>query len=139
MFYALPGNEVVEYQLDEDGNRIQETYTDSDGNVYEIDLETGQTFTTYYPPVEFESNIALSGGEAEAQEFGLSVADYNAVIVAEVGRFPIVNSTLIWFESEVAYKDKLHTIVDEKSADYMVLKVSPSLNTVRYVLRAVVK
>ena len=137
MFYALPtGEEVVEYQLDEKGFPIV-SYVDSEGHVYYV--ETGQKYPGYYLPVEFEANIAMSGGEAEAQEFGLSVADYSAVIVAKDGDFPIVNSTLIWFDSEVKYKDAKETIIDTKSADYMVLKVSESLNTVKYVLKAIVK
>lgn len=137
MYYALPtGKEVVEYQLDENGNKIV-SYIDQSGTVYYV--ETGQKSQGYYKPVEFKSNIALSGGEAEAQEFGLSIADYSAVMVDDVGKWPIVNSTLIWFGSEPKYKDNEKTILDQKSADYMVLKVSPSLNTVRYVLKAIVK
>lgn len=135
MYYALPGNEVVEYETDENGNPI--SYTDTDGNVYY--LETGQKKECYYLPVEFHANIAMSGGEAEAMEFGLSVADYNAVIVAKNGEHPLVNSALVWFDSTPKYLDKLNKVVDTKSADYMVLKVSKSLNTVKYVLKAVVK
>lgn len=137
MKYALPtGTEIVEYQLDDNGNPIV-SYVDGEGHVYYV--ETGQKYLGYYDPVDFEANIAMSGGEAEAQEFGLSVADYNAVVIADAGKFPIVNSTLIWFGSEVKYKDAQHTILDTKSADYVVVKVSESLNTVRYVLKAVVK
>lgn len=138
MFYALPtGQEVVEYQLDENGNKIPVYIDQTTGHIYYA--ETGQTLPGYAKPVGFKANIALSGGEAEAQEFGLSVADYNAVILADLGEFPIVNSTLIWFESPVVWADSEHTIPDAKSADYMVMKVSTSLNTVRYVLKAVVK
>ena len=137
MKYAIPtGTEVVEYQLDENGNPIV-SYVDGEGNVYYV--ETGQKYPGYYEPVDFSANIAMSGGEAEAQEFGLSVTDYSAVIVAKAGEFPIVNSTLVWFGSEVKYKDANETIIDVKSADYVVLKVSESLNTVKYVLKAVVK
>lgn len=137
MYYAVPtGKRIPIYELDSDGHRII-SYTDNDGNVYYAD--SGETTPEYDSPVEFSANIALSGGEAEAQEFGLSTADYNAVIVADVGKFPIKNGTLIWHESEVKYKDADNTMLDDKSADYMVLKVSTSLNVVRYVLKAVVK
>ena len=138
MYYAIPtGEEIVEYQLDENGNRIV-AYVDSQtGETYYA--ETGQKVPEYLEPVQFNANIAMSGGESEAQEFGLSVADYNAVIVTELDRFPIINSTLIWFGSEPQYKDQEKTILDQKSADYMVLKVAPSLNTVKYVLKAIVK
>ncbi len=137
LHYATPtGNKIPIYELDENGHRIV-SYVDGEGNVYYV--ETGDSELAYDDPVEFLANIALSGGEAEAQEFGLSIADYNAVIVADVNKYPIVNGTLIWHESPVKYKDAEQTMIDAKSADYMVLKVSKSINVVRYVLTSVVK
>ena len=136
MHYAVPtGRNTVEYVI-EDGHKVI-AYTDEQGNVYYAD--TGEPVPEYDDVVEFSANIALSGGEAEAQEFGLSIADYNAVIVSDIDKFPIKNGTLIWHESPVKYKDEEQTVLDTKSADYIVLKVSPSLNSVRYVLKAVVK
>ena len=138
LHYATPtGKKIPIYELDENGHRIV-SYTDDEGNVYYV--ETGDSELTYNDPVEFSANIAMSGGEAEAQEFGLSIADYNAIIVADVGKFPIVNGTLIWHESPVKYKEiDGETLLDAKSADYMVLKVSKSINAVKYVLTSVMK
>lgn len=135
MKYALQIGEVPIYQTDEDGNIIY--YEDSDGN--RIPLETGETEIGYSEPVSFLSSLAMSGGEAEAQEFGLSTSDYNATLLCQKGAYPIDEGSLIWTKSEVGHKDTNNEITDPISADYEVIKVSESLNFVKYVLKAVVK
>lgn len=133
MYYALQDEEIPIYERDKDGNIIY--YTDKDGN--KIPLETGDTEIGYREPVEFFGNIAMSGGESEAVEFGLNVGDYSAVLVMGKGELPIDETSIIWHTSEPK-KDK-RGMVDEHSADYTVVKVSPSLNVDKYVLKAVVK
>ena len=135
MFYSLQGEEIPIYETDADGNIIY--YEDSDGN--RIPLETGETEIGYSEPVEFFSNIAMSGGEAEAQEYGLSLSDYNAILICQKGYVPITEGSLIWFKSEVGYKDIDKTILEPNSADYTVIKVSESLSFVKYILKARVK
>lgn len=135
MKYALQNAEIPIYQTDEDGNILY--YEDSEGN--KIPLETGETEIGYSKPVDFMSSLAMSGGEAEAQEYGLSVSDYNATLLCQKGAYPIVEGSLIWAKSEVGYKDTNNEIVDGNTADYSVIKVSESLNFVKYVLKAVVK
>lgn len=135
MKYALQNAEIPIYQTDEDGNILY--YEDSEGN--KIPLETGETEIGYSKPVDFMSSLAMSGGEAEAQEYGLSVSDYNATLLCQKGAYPIVEGSLIWTKSEVGYKDTNNEIIDPISADYEVIKVSESLNFVKYVLKAVVK
>lgn len=135
MYYALQDAEIPIYQTDDDGNIIY--FETQDGQ--KIPLETGETELGYSEPVEFYSSLAMSGGEAEAQEFGLSISDYNATLLCEKDAFPITEGTLIWTKSKVGYKDTEKMIVDGKTADYMVLKVSESLNFVKYVLKAQVK
>lgn len=135
MKYALQNAEIPIYQTDEDGNILY--YEDSEGN--KIPLETGETEIGFGEPVFFLSSLAMSGGEAEAQEFGLSISDYNATLLCEKGSYPIVEGSLIWTKSEVGYKDTNNEIIDPVSADYEVIKVSESLNFVKYVLKAVVK
>ena len=147
MKYALQIGEVPIYNRDENGEIIYEHYEDSDGNIiyYEdengnkIPSETGEYEIGYSEPHEFFGNIAMSGGEAEAQEFGLSISDYNATLLCQKGAYPIVEGSLIWTKSEVGYKDTNNEIVDPISSDYEVIKVSESLNFVKYVLKAVVK
>ena len=125
MHYALYGIEVPIYDY----------YTDEDGN--KIPLDTGETEVTYGAPVEFYGNIAFSGGEAEAREFGLNLADYEAVLVVSKGLLPIDETSLIWHTTEPKFDANGN--VDEHSADYTVVKVSPSLNVDKFVLKKVVK
>ena len=125
LYYALYDGEVpiYDYYEDEDGNRIP--------------IDTGETTIGYENPVEFYGNIALSGGESEAKEFGIDVSAYDSVLVMNKSALPIDETSLIWFESEPQYN--ADGTVDGKSADYTVVKVSPSLNVDKYVLKKVVK
>ena len=112
---------------------IQEEYIDEDGNRY----PTGEPKNIYSEPIEFEGNIAMSGGEAEAQEFGLNLADYEAVLVVDKNTLPITETSLIWHVTEPTKGIDGNT--DEYSADYRIVKISPSLNFDKYVLKKVVK
>lgn len=134
--YSLRQERQPVYEVDEDGNKIID-YIDEDGNIYY--RETGSYTSEWSKSEDFLANISESGGEAEAQEFGLSVSDYDAVIVAKRDEFPLVLGSLIWKNSPVLYKDEENTELDENSADFTVLKVSESISFVKYVLKAVVK
>lgn len=164
MYYALQIGEVPIPARDNDGNIIYQSYTDSDGNeIFFLDengnkkpYETGETKIIYDTPQEFDANIAESGGEAEAQTFGLSVADYEAVALYEKGAYPIVIGALVWhdsepkceydhevpFEIENADREKItvySTVPEETSADYRVIKLNRSLSFTRLILKAIVK
>ena len=136
MKYSHKGERQPIYELDADGNKIID-YVDEEGNVYY--RETGSYTSGWSEPQEFYGNIAMSGGEAEAMEFGLSIGDYNAVIVMQKDEISLEEGDVIWLNSEVLYEDGEMLGVDDKSADFAVLKVSESINFVKYVLRAVVK
>lgn len=112
---------------------VQEEYIDEEGNGY----TTGEPKNIYSEPVEFYGNIAMSGGEAEAQEYGLSLSDYSAILVASKNTLPINEQSRIWHTSEPTNDDNGYT--DEYSADYRIVKISPSLNFDKYVLKKVVK
>lgn len=114
---------------------VYETYIDDDGNEYQLD--TGETKLVYGEVVEFFGNIAMSGGEAEAVEFGLNLADYEAVLVVGKNTLPITETSRIWHVTEPTKDADGNT--DEYSADYRIVKVSPSLNFDKYVLQKVVK
>lgn len=114
---------------------IYETYIDEDGNEYQLD--TGETKLVYGEPIKFKGNIAMSGGEAEAQEYGVSLSDYSAVLVVAKGTLPITETSRIWYENEP--KKDIDGNTDEYSADYRIVKISPSLNVDKYVLQKVVK
>ena len=127
LYYALQSDEKLPIY---DG-----FYTDEDGNQYHLD--TGEKEYVYLEPVAFKGNIAMSGGESEAAEFGLNLSDYNAVLVMNKSEIPITETSLIWFENKPVYNDDGR--VDEHSADYTVVKISPSLNVDKFVLKKVVK
>ncbi len=157
MYYSnLIGTAPI-YETDDDGNIIYEHYEDSDGNIIyyydengnKIPRDTGQTEMIYFTPQEFFANIAMSGGEAEAVEYGLSTEAYQAVVVLAKGSVPLKEGSLIWHTSPVEYEyggseievevnGETVKTTDPKavSSDYMVLKSSPSLNVDKFVLKA---
>lgn len=134
MYYALLEGEVPIYEKDEDDNIV---YDVIDG--VEVPVETGETELQYSKPVVFCANFSASGGESEAVEFGIDVSQYDAIIITSKGALPITETSLIWKESTVGYKDIKKTIIDENTADYKVKKISPSLNQTKYLLERIVK
>lgn len=165
MFYALYDELRPVYATDEDGNIVYEHYTDSDGNwIYYLDengekipMLTGETQVGYIGPVSFYGNIAMSGGEAEAKEFGLDLSAYDAVLITKKGELPIDETSLLWSDSAVGYRDSpflrypsnqlypdtstypFQPDIDPSTADYQVVKVSKSINFTKYILKAIVK
>ena len=134
MKYALQEGRVPIYETDENGDIV---YIEVDGN--KVPVETGEYETGYSAPVDFMGNISMSGGEAEAKEFGMDIGDFDAVIVLEKDAVQLTETSIIWHTSPVKYKDEQNTIVDSKSADYAVKRVSPSLNFTKVLLQRIVK
>lgn len=134
MKYSLQDGRVPIYERDENGDIV---YIEVDGE--KIPVETGEYETGYSAPVDFMGNISMSGGEAEAKEFGMDIGDFDAVIVLEKDAIHITETSIIWHTSPVKYKDEQNTIVDSKSADYAVKRVSPSLNFTKVLLKRIVK
>ena len=134
MKYSLQDGRVPIYERDENGDIV---YIEVDGK--KIPVETGEYETGYSAPVDFMGNISMSGGEAEAKEFGMDIGDFDAVIVLEKDAVPITETSIIWHTSPVKYKDEQNTIVDSKSADYAVKRVSPSLNFTKVLLQRIIK
>lgn len=134
--------------IDNDGNEF--FYEDTDGNKIPMFADSG-TETLYSEPVPFYGNIALSGGEAESVEYGLSLVDYEAVLLVERLAVPLTEGALIWFQSKPEYisEEPIHILVNDEeisgmfarktSADYLVKKVVPSKNFDKYILGAVNK
>lgn len=150
MKYSLLLGEAPIYVTDEDGNVKYESAI-YDGVEYTYPIETGETEIYYSTPVDFKANIALSGGDSDSTEYGLSTADYEAIIMTSKGAVPIVEGSLIWVTSEVEslYTEEVDIEIDGQtyrsnapkriSADYTVIKCSPSLNEDKYILKAVNK
>lgn len=78
MKYSLQDGRVPIYERDENGDIV---YIEVEGK--KVPVETGEYETGYSSPVDFMGNISMSGGEAEAKEFGMDIGDFDAVIVLE--------------------------------------------------------
>lgn len=128
--YSLFLGDIPVYETDSSGHI---KYVEVDGK--RVPVETGGKVKGYSEPTSFKGNISMGGGEAEAKEFGIDVSAYDAVLICNGNQIPITETSLIWHKNEVGYKDIDKTIVDAKTADYSVVKVSESLNFVRYILK----
>lgn len=132
--YSLQTGKVPIYMRDDEGNII---YITVDGE--QVPVESGEYENGYSLPVDFKANIAMSGGDTQIAEYGLDVSAYDATIVYNRGQYPITETSLIWFQTEPKFKDDDNTIVDGKSADYTVVKVSDSLNFTKVILKKIIK
>ena len=131
LWYGIYSGQITIYERDEDGNIV---YADIDGE--QVPSIAGE-IAVYNEPVIFFANIAMSGGESEAKEYGVNQTDYEAVIVTTDKTLPIDELSLIWHTTEpVMGTDGL---VDADSADYKVIAVKPSLNGMKYLLKKLPK
>ena len=110
---------------------------DDDGNYVYDDTSTADVL--YENPVPFFGNIAFSkgSGEADGMPYGVSVGEYDSTLIMNIGEIPIDETSLIFKDSVPEY-DKDGNLV-RSSADFTVVKVQPSLNTVLYLLKRIVK
>lgn len=131
LHYATYSEEIKVYKRDEDGN-IE--YVEIDGEQCPIELGT---VAGYYEPVLFYANIAMSGGEAEAREYGMNISDYEAVIVTTQMDLPLTETSIIWWDSEPQYNSD--GTVNGDLADYCVISVRRSKNSMKYLLKKLPK
>ena len=134
MYYALLDKTQQIYERDECGNII---YIEING--VQVPVETGEKELVYGNPVKFRGNISMSGSESKETEYGIDTTDYDAVLMMQLDELPINETSIIWYKSPIGYKDKERTIIDDKSADYVVKKLSPSLNQFKYLLGKVLQ
>ena len=135
-YALLIGVEPV-YALDDEGNRIVD-YVDEQGVTHY--RTTGDKEKVYSDPIDFSANIAFSGGETRAVEFGINDANYDASLIYTLSEFPINETSLVWYKSEPTYigvDEYRH--VDPNSADYKVLQVKDSLNFTKVLLGKLVR
>lgn len=131
LYYSnLVGTTPV-YKLDSQGNKIV-AYTDTSTTPPTIYYEElGYKENVYSTPAEYYGNIVITGGDSLEAEFGVSLANYSAVLVVDKGSLPITETSLVWFESTP------NTNAD--NYDYTVGKVVPGLDSDRFLLNKVVK
>lgn len=131
LYYATYSDEIPVYETDEDG-KIK--YTEVDGELVPIQIGIMAGFNK---PVIFYANIARSGGEAEAKEYGFDVGSYQAVLSSSDMTLPINEMSRIWHMSEPRYN--ADGSVDGDSADYQVLADKSSLNVKKFLLKQLPK
>ncbi len=96
-------------------------------------LFTGDYRIVYSHPVKGRANISPARGETQLQQFGESV-DYDRVILAEKGEFPIDENSVLWVDTIPQFDNNGAT---STPYDYTVKKVAPSINGVQYAIRKV--
>ena len=121
--------------------RVNIAVTDNDDDIVYDDsgepLKSGSTRPSYGKPVDFLANIAFAGGEAEAEAYGISVDRYDSKIVVPRGALPLTETSIVFQDSKPKYRKD--GTLDEKSADYRVVKVAPSLYYTVYLLQRIEK
>ena len=130
LYYSLYNGSQEQHETDPQGT-VQ--YVIIDGQA--VPVEIGTTTDSYSDPVAFRANIAF-GGDSDIQSYGISIGDYDAIVVTDRNKYPIKESSLIWFETE---PDLSGGAVDPKTADYTVKAVVSSLNYSKYVLKRRIK
>ena len=136
LYFALFYGETPEYVLDSEGNKII-SYIDEDGTEYYE--ETGNKIKNYSLQEPFYASISMSGGEISTHEYGIDISGYDAILMLDKGQIPIQETSLVWYQTEPVYKDKDKTILDGDKADYKVLAIKPSLNTLKVLLGRITK
>lgn len=116
-------------------------------------IETGENEIVYSTPIDMMASLSMSGNDkAESMEYGLSIADYQAVLIYPKDLYPLEEGSLIWSKSSVKNKLTIPVIVNLKngesvstfypqknSADYIVIKISDSLHYTKAILKAINK
>ena len=99
--------------------------TDTDGNY------TGEESITYYTPVKMKANISDAMGYADLKQFGIA-EQYKKTIITDDMDCPIAEDTILWVD----------TVPDDQGTtknDYVVERVSKSLNHITYEIKKVKK
>lgn len=146
MKYALYLYNLDVVATDYNGN--PQYYEDLDGE--RTYIVTGEKKSIFSEPVEFDANISFSGGEAQEQEYGLSIADFDAILLYSKDAYPLTEGTLVWTKSFVEYEEDayltsdLHELIQARvvkqiSADFICKKVADSLNYTKVNLTAINK
>lgn len=133
LYYSLFDDSAEQYEKNPDGTT---KYITIDG--VSVPVEVGTQTNSYAKPVGFKANIAF-GGDSDIQTYGISIGDYDAIVVTDKNKYPIKESSLIWFETTPVYLDPDEKIVDPKSADYTVKAAVNTLNYSKFVLKRRVK
>lgn len=93
--------------------------------------ETGDYKTGYDNPVLFYANISAARGSSDADMFGINLSYEKTICTCDMD-LQITDGTLIWDSKPRLKSDGA---VDEESADYVVVKVARSINSISYAVK----
>lgn len=128
MFYSQPDEKITVYKRDKDGNIIYDAKT-------HLPLKTGENRVGYGSAIEFRNSITADLTADELAAFGAD-ANSKAKLTYRNGEYSFMTGTRIWRTSEVEY---IGGNVNEKTADYEVVKVIKGRNFTRCLLKEIVK
>lgn len=126
LWYSTYADQITIYERDENGEIV---YVDTEKKIPKIIAEKAG----YNKPVSFCANISMSGGEANQTEYGFDTGSYEAVLVTTDKSLPLDELSLIWHTTEPVVS--VDGVVDESTADYSVIAVKQSINSVKYLLK----
>ncbi|WP_277407833.1 hypothetical protein [Lacrimispora xylanisolvens] len=118
LYYQLYSEHIPVYEKDLDGNIIYDPVTNEP-------LLTGDYTVGYADPVKFNANVSPARSEAQTEPFGVNT-DYDKVICS-------CNLTLPIDELSQVFVDRKPG--ENKGADYKVVKVAKSLNSLLYAIK----
>ena len=96
----------------------------------EVAIDNGDYEQEYSKPTKFMGNIIFSGNESTDVEFGVDRTAYDAVLLVDENAIPITETSLIWYQNEPP-----KTTSDGNSADFSVIAIKTSLNTLKAILK----
>jgi len=138
MWFALYEKSEVIYKLDSKRNRIV-SYIDKTVTPNKVYYEEeGYTEEGYSEPIKFFENISYnSGGDSTIEEYGVSTAEYEAIVTVAKGLLPITETSLIWLHTPLTDGGTGKAIKED--ADFRIIRVHESLNQSKYILAKVQK
>lgn len=118
LFYQLYSEHIPVYETDLDGNIIYDPVTGEP-------LLTGDYMVGYAEPVQFRANVSPARSEAQTEPFGVNT-DYDKVICSCDLKIPIDELSQVFVDRKPE---------DGKGADYRVVKVARSINSVLFAIK----
>ena len=112
------------------------TYNNKIPIMDENGFDTGEASAGYSKPTVFYANVSAAKGTSQEEVFGKSL-DYSRTIITCDMTLPIDEFSRIWIESKPTLNED--GTADGDSADYSVVAVAKSLNSVAYALKKLQK
>lgn len=126
LYYRIYQSNIPVYEMDLDGNIVIDPVTGEP-------LLTGETKVGYAAPVQFRANVSAARGESSSDPFGIDLS-YDKTMVSCDMTLPIDELSVLFVDKKPEF-DAGGNLAN--TADYKVVKVAKSLNSVLYAIRKV--